>query len=159
MEKEKNMKYVFQSITVTLLLVFLTACASTSKPAQLTTTLRSVNYLNPNLDNQAAPVVVTFYQLKSPDTFKQADFFALYNKPTETLAADLLDKREVEIRPEKVQELEQNIATNATYIGIVAAYRDPDVAQWKQLIEIPANEKRIKLLINLETQRLSAQLD
>ena len=153
------MKYLIQSALMTLLLLFITACESTTKPAQLMTHLKSVNYLNPNLDNQASPVVVTFYQLKSPETFKQAAFFALYNKPTDTLGADLLDKREVEIRPEKVIEVDQNIALNATYIGIVAAYRDPDIAEWKQLILIPAGEKRVRLSVNLETQRLSAKID
>ena len=155
------MKYFFRCTALLLALPVLciTACSSTSKPTQLVTHIRAVNYLNPNLDNQASPVVLTFYQLKSPEAFKGADFFALYNKPTETLGADLLDKREVEVRPEKLVELEQNMAPNATHIGIVAAYRDPDVAQWKQLLEIPANSKKIKLIVNLETQRLSAKVD
>lgn len=153
------MKHLLQFALMTLLLFFITACGSTTKPAQLITHLKSVNYLNPNLDNQASPVVITFYQLKSPEAFKQAAFFALYNKPTETLGVDLLDKREVEIQPEKTIEVDQNIAVNATHIGIVAAYRDPDVAEWKQVIEIPAGDKRVRLFVNLETQRLSAKID
>jgi type VI secretion system protein VasD len=153
------MKYCFRSIALLLTVILLMACSSTPKPPQVLTHIQAANYLNPNLDNQASPVVLTFYQLKSPETFKGADFFALYNKPTETLGADLLDKREVEVRPEKLVELEQNMAPNATHIGIVAAYRNPDVAQWKQLLEIPANSKKIKLMVNLETQRLSAKID
>jgi type VI secretion system protein VasD len=153
------MRYVFNFTGLILAVSFLTACSFSSKPPQLITSIRSVNYLNPNLDNQASPVVLTFYQLKSPEVFKQSPFFALHNKPTETLGADLLDKREVEIRPDKVIELDQNIAPNATHIGIIAAYRNPDVAEWKQLVEIPVGNKKVKLFVNLATQRLSVKVD
>jgi type VI secretion system protein VasD len=152
------MAFFYRAIAVLVFFLSLSGCSSTPKPAKLMTNIQSVNYLNPNLDNQAAPVVVTFYQLKSPDNFKQADFFALHNKPTETLAADLLDKRELEVRPDKILKIEQNVAPSATYLGIVAAYRNPDVAEWKQLVEIPQDTRRIRLNLNLETQRLSAKI-
>lgn len=132
-------------------------CAS-NKPAQLETTVHSVNYLNPNINNQAAPVVVTIYQLKSPTAFEQANFFALYNNTNKVLANDLVDKREIEIQPGQSQTIQQTISIEANFVGVVAAYRSPDNAKWRQLLSIPSG-KKIVLQIDLAAQAVNATID
>jgi type VI secretion system protein VasD len=131
--------------------ILLVACSA--KPPQMTTTLRSVSFLNPNIYNQASPVVVTVYQLKAPNVFQQANFFALNNNDYKVLGADLLDKREIEIRPQQKQVLHIALSSSTNYIGVIAAFRDNDVAQWRQLAAVKSGEK-IKLNIMLSTQRV-----
>lgn len=139
--------------------VLLTGCSMFgNKPSQLETKVQAANYLNPNIYNQSSPVVVVIYQLKSPTAFTQANFFALYNEPLKTLGTDLLDKREVEMRPEQQLELKQTLAPSTAYVGILAGYRSPDSAQWRQLIQIPTDKKRVKIAISLETQSVVAKL-
>lgn len=141
---------------IAVLMVTLAACGS-SKPPQMRATIQSVNFLNPNIYNQASPVVITIYQLKSPSSFQQASFFALYNNPTGTLASDLLDKRDIEIRPQQKQKLDILLSTQTNYIGVLAAFRDPDKAQWRQVIQVTPG-KNISLQINVATQSLAAKL-
>src|SRR4051794_11404723 len=88
--------------------LFLTGCFGVKVPV-LSATIETGNFLNPNVYNQPSPVVITFYQLKSATIFQQVDFFSLYDNPAKTLAADLLDKYEVELRPEKSQEIHFNL--------------------------------------------------
>lgn len=134
-------------------------CSSfNNKPAQIETKLQAASYLNPNINNQPSPVVVTFYQLKSPSAFNQANFFALYNDPVKVLGNDLLDKREIELRPEQTLELKQNLAPNTAYIGVIAAYRNLEQAHWRQLIQIDPDSKHIRLNVSLETQNLTTKL-
>ncbi len=154
------MKYIIHTAVIAAVLL-LTACISSGekKSIRLDTSIRTVSYLNPNIEQQASPIVVTFYQLKSPDAFKSANFFALHHKPAETLGADLLDKREFEIRPEQSLSIEQHAAPNTTYIGIVAGYRNPDIAEWRKLMAIPPDSRRLTLRVNLETQGFTAEIN
>lgn len=147
-----------QQIIINLIMLFTLCNCASNKPAQLETTFHAVNYLNPNINNQASPIVVTVYQLKSPTAFEQANFFALYNNATKTLANDLVDKREIEIQPGQTHNIQQIISPEASFVGIVAAYRNPDSAKWRQIIAIPSG-KKIDLQINLDAQTVAATID
>lgn len=152
------MKYLTHYISVSLLLLLgLAACSSNPKLPQIETTLQAVNFLNPNIYNQPSPVVVTLYQLKSPMAFEQANFYALYSKPAAVLGDDLVDQREVEIRPRQSLFIQQALAPSASYLGIIAAFRDPDTAQWRRIIAMP-NAKKITLRVDVESQSIYAQL-
>jgi type VI secretion system protein VasD len=143
-------------LTIALVsIITLTAC-STSTP-QMETTIQSVNFLNPNIYNQASPVVITIYQLKSPATFQQASFFTLYNNPINTLASDLLDKRDIEIRPQQQQTLNIMLSPQTNYIGVLAAFRDPDKAQWRQVLQVDPG-KNIEVQISVATQSVTLKL-
>lgn len=133
--------------------LLLTGCFGSSPP-ELKAYLQTGNFLNPNIYNAPSPVVVSFYQLKSPTIFQQSNFFNLYNNPEKTLDSDLLDKYEVEIRPGTTQSINFNLLPNANYIGLTAAFRDPDHAQWRQLLQIKPG-KSIKLEVNLGAQNIS----
>jgi len=147
---------MIRALIILAITLFLTACSS-SKPPMMQTTIQSVSYLNPNINNQASPVVISIYQLKSPTTFQQANFFTLYNNPTATLAADLLDKRDIEIRPQQKQNLTVMLSSITNYIGVLAAFRDPDKSQWRQVIAVTPG-KNIDLQIDIATQSISLQL-
>jgi type VI secretion system protein VasD len=148
------MKFIF---LVIFMAIFVTGCGSSS-PALLKTHVESVSFLNPNIYNQPSPVVITIYQLKSATAFQQTNFFALYSNPTATLSSDLLDKHEIEIRPNQKLDIKQTISPDANYIGILAAFRNPDAAQWRQIIPVTPGSN-VKLKINLSAQNLSAKVN
>lgn len=150
------MEKIYRLLILTICTITLTACSS-SKPPQMDTTIQSVGFLNPNIYNQASPVVITIYQLKSPSTFQQANFFTLYNNPISTLASDLLDKRDIEIRPQQKQNLTITLSPQTNYIGVLAAFRDPDKAQWRQVIQVVPG-KNIDIQINVATQSVTIKL-
>ncbi len=152
---------LIQVLWLSVILSFAGLCGCSifgNKPARLNTKVQAVTYLNPNIYDQASPVVVVFYQLKSATAFSQANFFALYNEALKTLGTELLDKQELELRPNQSHELKQTIAPGARYLGVIAGYRNPDSAQWRQLIEIPADKKQLNLQLMLATQSITAKL-
>ncbi len=142
---------------ITITLAIITGGCASSSPPKLEANIQSVSFLNPNIYNQASPVVINIYQLKAPTTFQQANFFALYNNPTTTLATDLLDKRDIEIRPQQKQSIYILMSPTTNYIGVLAAFRDPDKAQWRQVIQVKPG-KNIDLQINVATQSIAIKV-
>ncbi len=132
--------------------LFLAGCFGGKSP-QLNATIETGNFLNPNAYNQASPVVVTFYQLKSVTIFQQMNFFSLYDNAEKTLGSDLLDKYEVEIQPDKTQEIHFNLSPAVNYIGVIAAFREPDHTQWRQIIAVPSG-KSIRLQTTVGAQNI-----
>lgn len=137
-------------------LFYLTGCASNQLP-ELAITIHAVSYLNPNIYHQASPIVVSIYQLKSATLFGQLNFFALNNSVPNLLNPDLLDKSEIEIRPEQTQTVTQTLAADTRFIGVVAAYRDPENAQWRRVLPI-AMRKKVNLQIELATQAVGIRI-
>jgi type VI secretion system protein VasD len=149
-------KRLAAGVFITIVAALLTACSS-SAPPQMKATIQSIDFLNPNIYNQPSPVVITIYQLKSATAFQQASFFVLANNAAAVLGSDLLDKSEMEIRPKEKQKLEVILAPTANYIGVLAAFRDPDKAQWRQVIPVTPG-KKVSLQINLAAQSVAAKL-
>lgn len=147
-----NNKYILYVATLFLL----SACNSTAKINVMDVSIQAADFLNPNIYNQTSPIVISIYQLKSSANFQQANFFSLYTDPIKALGVDMLDKRELEIQPKTKQEFVQNLSLDTNYIGLVAAYRDPDKSQWRQLISVKSGQN-IKLKINLQTLKLVAK--
>ncbi len=138
------------------LLFLLSGCLNNQ--AQIETSFQAANYLNPNIFNKQSPVAIVLYQLKSSTAFAHANFFPLYNDSVKTLGTDLLDKRELEIRPGQHINIKQFLSPGTTYIGILAAYRNPDKAQWRQIIPVPLESSGVRLDVTLQTQSVIAKL-
>ncbi|HVV67767.1 MAG TPA: type VI secretion system lipoprotein TssJ [Gammaproteobacteria bacterium] len=137
-----------------LLLAFILLITGCAKTHHATAAIESTNFLNPNIYQQPSPVVVIIYQLKSSTAFQQANFFALSDNAQTLLGAELLDKREIEIRPGQKQSVPMDLSPEANYIGVIAEFRDPDTAQWRQIKQIKPG-KNVKLQIRLSTQNIS----
>jgi type VI secretion system protein VasD len=150
------MQYKLSKITniFFILLAFILLTAGCAKSHHATAAIESASFLNPNIYQQASPVVVVIYQLKSPTAFQQANFFALSDNAQGALGAELLDKREIEIRPGQKQTVHMDLSPEAGYIGVVAEFRNPDTAQWRQVKQIKSG-KNVKLQIHLSTQNVS----
>jgi len=95
---------------------------------------------NPDGSGNGAPVAVRIYQLAGTAAFDQADFFQLYNNDQALLGADLLGRDEVTIAPGASQPLVKEMKSGATAIGVVAAFRDIQHANWRAKTVPPANK-------------------
>ena len=95
---------------------------------------------NPDAAGVGAPVAVRVYLLRSTAAFEQADFFALYQREQETLGADLAGRDELLITPGGTQTLNKELGPGVGFIGVVAAFRDIQRANWRATAAPPASQ-------------------
>jgi type VI secretion system protein VasD len=147
-------------ITAFTLILFLslTGCAIfENKGPSAHVNISSAEYLNPNINGQAAPIVVTIYQLKSPYIFNQANYHELADNSAKVLANDLIDKTTIEVRPNECKSISIPLSPNTQDIGIMAAYRDIENSTWHTTEEIDGQKKgKTKIYIALESRALTA---
>ena len=121
--------------------ILLGACASgPPEDVTLTGTLEAVAAVNPDGQGRPSPLVIKIFQLKANDKFELADFFALFDQPEATLGADLLAVEDVMMSPGELRPYEGAFDPDTRFIGVVAAYRDINQAQWKDVVEMPERE-------------------
>jgi len=117
----------------------------------------AANYLNPDVAGKAAPVVITVYQLKYPNRFRQATYSQLADNAANLLGSNLIDKQTFEIRPRQHNNITLNLTDETRYLGFIADYRNINSAEWRTIIETPKKTKHVKLDINLESQAISVK--
>jgi type VI secretion system protein VasD len=118
--------------------VCLGACASgPPEDIVLKGTMEAVTQVNPDGQGRPSPLVIKIYQLKAGDKFELADFFALFDQPEAALGADLLAVEDVMMRPGEIKPYEGEFDPDTRFIGVVAAYRDINQAEWKSIVEMP----------------------
>jgi len=122
-----------------LLVAFLTAGCASGPPEDvvLRGTMEAVAAVNPDAQGRPSPLVIKIYQLKAGDKFELADFFALFDQPEAALGADLLAVEDVMMSPGEVRPYEGEFDPDTRFIGVVAAYRDINQAEWKSMMEMP----------------------
>jgi type VI secretion system protein VasD len=103
-------------------------------------TMKAAADINPDAGGSAAPVTVRVYQLASTTAFDQADFFQLYNNDQAVLGADMLGRDELTLTPGGTQQLVKELKPGVTAIGVVAAFRDIQHANWRATTVPPANK-------------------
>jgi len=131
------------SATVWLLAVLLSgvlaACAgSPPKPDKAKAIVSAAADVNPDATGRPSPVVVRIYQLKEDVAFRNADFFAIYDKESETLGADLLAREEFVLAPGDERKVEFGVQPGARFIGVAAAFRDIRNARWRAIAGAPS---------------------
>lgn len=101
-------------------------------------TMRIAATADANRDPEGKPlaVVVRVYELKSHGVFTKADFFSLYDRESAVLGGDLIIRDEVTLAPQQFLPISRPLNPDATYIGVVAAFRDIDHSQWRDLIHL-----------------------
>ena len=114
--------------------------AAPPPPTIAALTMTAAADVNPDAGGNAAPVAVRVYQLASTAAFEQADFFQLYNNEQAVLGADLLGRDEITITPGGTQQLVKELKPGVTAIGVVAAFRDIQHANWRATAVPPANK-------------------
>jgi type VI secretion system protein VasD len=101
------------------------------QPVNVKLTIAASADVNPDAQNRPSPIVIRIYQLKDDAAFKDADFFALYDKEEATLAATLVSRAEFELAPGERHTADFAISPDTRFIGVAAAYRDIRNAQWR----------------------------
>lgn len=151
-----NYKLYLRVLVATFIVFSLTACATNSSGISIK--IYSANYLNPDIDGNASPVVVSIYQLKSPFRFDASNYQALAKNNSSILGEELIDRRTIEIRPGEHKTINLGLAQETHYIGILAEYRKINQGQWHTTLKIPSRSEETNIVINLESQGISAEL-
>ena len=139
-------KFTTRSSIVGLLMILLAACAGgPPKEVVLEGDLIAAADINPNREGRPSPVTVVIFLLKSPDAFMSLDFFNLYNADSGALAGDQISRIDIQAQPGQVLPLLSEFDPETTHIGILAAFRDIDNADWRAVVELPETKLREKI--------------
>jgi type VI secretion system protein VasD len=134
-------------LSVLLAVAVMAACKSgPPKPAQIRLTLQAAKDVNPDANNQPSPVVVRVFQLKVSDAFNSAEFFALYDDDQKLLAQDLIKREEFLVRPGDNVTVPIEVAGEAKFIGVTAAFRDYRQSQWRVVVASPLKKNALILV-------------
>lgn len=141
----QSMARTCRTLSIGLLLascLVLTACKSApppKKPQVLKLSVAVSADANPDGQKRPSPIVIRIYQLKDDAAFKDADFFALYDKEQGTLAASLVSRQEFEVAPGAEKVVDYELSLDARFVGVAAAYRNIRDANWRA--EIGSQDK------------------
>ncbi len=136
------------------LVLLLGACASDPPPPPPTLvelTLMASDQLNLTALGSAAPLRIKLYQLKGTATFDRADFFALFDKGSATLGAELVEEEELLVRPGETLTLQREIDSTASHLGVVAGFRDLDRAIWRRAVAV-APQQTTRMIITFDAR-------
>lgn len=112
--------------------------------------------INPDSNGRSSPLVVRVYELAAKNAFQNADFFNLYDDMEQTLGNDLIAMEEIVITPGKVHKHPMRLNWQTRYIGVMAAFRDIEDAQWRVLAEAdPRDYDKISVTIDSLTLKRS----
>lgn len=159
---------MFHRFSLTVLVVLLlTSCAekpllpmqpvTAAEDARVALHLVADDQLNPGATGDPAPVRVRLYELKNAANFMRADYFALAERATPTLGADLIEQDEIWVHPGEHRQFSRTLNSQTRYVGLVVAYRDIDQAQWRALLAIAPGQTH-KFLINLDARGVRSDI-
>lgn len=142
------------------LATMLGACSTDRAPktSSIKFLIEADSLVNPNEKGEASPVVVRVYELKSVTAFMQASFFELLDNDTQKLGADLVAKREFELKPGAREEFERDTPIETTEIGVVAWFRNLDQADWRKTFKIEP-ERNNSIVVKVTAQSISIDTD
>lgn len=141
-------------MAIAIVLAGTAGCAGTPKPALIKAQFDVQPSVNPDSRGRPSPVVVRLYELKSLAAFNGADFFSIYERDKETLGAELLAREEFLFRPGETRKLERKLQPEATYVGVIAAFRDLEHSQWRGTMAVAPGQV-VPMLIKLEGSKIS----
>lgn len=123
--------------------LMLAGCAATASRLAVpyVVELHAMPDVNPGVNDKAAPVQLTVYELKSVSKFQSTGYFGLQGDPTKALGDELLSIHRVILRPGDTELITRPGDVNAVAVGIVAGYRELDASQWRLLVELPASRR------------------
>ena len=138
------------------LVVTLGGCVVANSIAEPETQLQiepAIN-INPDARDRPSPLVIRVYELSAENAFQNSDFFKLYDDAEHALGMDLISVDDIVVRPGKVHNHPMSLDSRTRYIGILAAFRDIQNAEWRVLVEA---DPRGYDTVNLTIDRLALQ--
>lgn len=141
------------------LLCVTAGCGSPPKPPPIPPTVVQVTLTvgdnaNPDPKERASPIIIRFMELKSLAAFERSDFFSLFDRDKETLAADLVVGEELTLAPGAEQKFERVLKPETRYLAVVAAFRDLERATWRASLAIP-EQQVTPVAIRIESRAVS----
>jgi type VI secretion system protein VasD len=137
-----------------IILLWVTGCASTPKPAVIQVLLDVQPNVNPDSRGRSSPIVMRLYEIKSLAAFNTADFFSIFDRDKETLGAELLAREEFQLRPGEKRQFNRQLQLDTRYVGVIAAFRDLERSQWRAVLPV-APKKKAELLIQLDAKKIT----
>lgn len=99
--------------------------------------LSAGEHLNPGDDGGALPVVVRYYQLKDRVAFEASDFRSIWQEDAQALGGDLLERTESTLFPATRDRKRLVRKPEASYLAVVALFRNPLGTDWRQIQALP----------------------
>ncbi|MHB8885001.1 MAG: type VI secretion system lipoprotein TssJ [Methylovirgula sp.] len=136
-------------------------CASMApKTTPLKFLVQADKSINPDEQGNPYPIVLRIYELKQDTQFNQMSYFDLADSDTNKLGADLVAKREIELKPGDTQKFERDTPVETRYIGVIAGFRNIQNAQWRAVGEIkPERGNQIVIQVTAYAVSLKAVAD
>ncbi|MGB5834018.1 MAG: type VI secretion system lipoprotein TssJ [Thiohalocapsa sp.] len=114
--------------------------------------------VNSGSGRSALPIVVRLYELKSAGVFSSADFFSLYQREADTLGSELIAREEVSLSPGQGYLMTKKLPAEAAFLGVVAAFRDIDHAQWRDVVRLnPNHANKVFVTVSADSIAVAAQ--
>lgn len=100
--------------------------------------LESTNRLNQSDRGQPVPVTVRMYTLKDRTRFEQGTFQELWKNDYEFLGNDLLNRKEITLRPSTHELFEFTVdpENDDKFIGVIVKFRKYQEGIWRRVIPI-----------------------
>jgi len=124
-------------LIVALAALFASAPADAAKKLKVKSVVTAAADLNPDYQGRASPVNIIVFQLASADAFQNADFFSLFEEGSPILGGDMLGRTQMLLKPGEEREWVAEFEKETRFVGVIAAYRDIENAQWRGMIELP----------------------
>lgn len=93
--------------------------------------------INPNTQNRPAPLSVYIYELKAPDNFDNSDYYSIMNNTSNAFSQQSSKLYQAILMPGETRKIEVNPGKSSVALGIVAAYRNINHADWSKTIMLP----------------------
>lgn len=138
----------------------LTSCSlfpGEKKQEGIKVTLSASSDANLNAHNRPSPLGIYIYELKTPDTFDNSDYYSIINNTNNEFSQQSSKLYQGILMPGEKRNIEINPGKSSVALGVVAAYRDINIADWNKTIMLP-DVKPVpwwKLMHSEEQQTLS----
>ncbi|TFW33375.1 type VI secretion system lipoprotein TssJ [Massilia horti] len=126
-------------------------------PRTITIRLHAAERLNVDASGQPLALVARIYKLRQNAAFEQAPYAAFLNPQTEreALGPDLLEVKEITLVPGQRYEVQEKVAREAAYVGVVALFHAPAAQRWR-LAFAAADAEQAGLTVGVHACALSA---
>lgn len=133
---------VIRAVALAASLTLFACAAKPPKPVIAQMTVTAGADVNPDATGRPSPVIVRVYQLKDDAAFSGADYFAIFDQEPATLGTSLVAREEFVLEPGTTRSLEYPMSQEASFVGVIAGFRDIRNAEWRALK--PAPHKALK---------------
>ncbi|TDW32678.1 type VI secretion system protein VasD [Rhizobium azibense] len=115
----------------------LSACmGGPPKSSTVTVTATGQAGMNAAAGGGERPVTLLILRLKDVGKFNSADIFALQSDPSGALGADLVGSEQMTVAPGASASKTVAFPPEATFLGLVALFREPDGRTWRRSVPI-----------------------